>query len=94
MMANGRGDDFTPLVRLMRTVNSIHYPTRFAQVFFSKKAKKFLRTHTAGFSVGRGDPTPPRRPEVRLPYIINIHNYITANIPKKQVANAGKIPYT
>ena len=40
-MANGRGDDFTPLVRLMRTINSIHYPTRFAQVFFSKKAKKF-----------------------------------------------------
>ena len=39
-MANGRGDDFTPLVRLMRTVNSIHYPTRFAQVFFSKKPKK------------------------------------------------------
>ena len=44
--------------------------------------------------VGRGDPTPPRRPEVRLPYLIIIHNYITANIPKKQVANAGKIPYT
>ena len=40
-MANGRGDDFTPLVRLMRTVISIHYPTRFAQVFFSKKPKKF-----------------------------------------------------
>ena len=35
-----------------------------------------------------------RRPEVRLPYLIIIHNYITANIPKKQVANAGKIPYT
>ena len=44
-MANGRGDDFTPLVRLMRTVNSIHYPTRFAQVFFSKKPKKFSTTH-------------------------------------------------
>jgi len=43
---------------------------------------------------GGAPPPPPRRPEVRLPYLIIIHNYITANIPKKQVANAGKIPYT
>ena len=62
-MANGRGDDFTPLVRLMRTINSIHYPTRFAQVFFSKKPKKFPRTHTAGFSVGRAALSPPSPPD-------------------------------
>ena len=52
-MANGRGDDFTPLVRLMRTVNSIHYPTRFAQVFFSKKPKKFPRVSPPDFAFGK-----------------------------------------
>ena len=41
LMANGRGDDFRRSVRLMRTVISIHYPRRIAQVFFRKKSKKF-----------------------------------------------------
>ena len=52
-MANGRGDDFTPLVRLMRTVNSIHYPTRFAQVFFSKNQKNFPRVSPPDFAFGK-----------------------------------------
>ena len=56
-MANGRGDDFTPLVRMMRTVNSIHYPTQLAQVFFSKKTKNFkegsLRISRLSFASGK-----------------------------------------
>ena len=52
-MANGRGDDFTPLVRLMRTVISIHYPRRIAQVFFSKKPKKFPRVSPPDFAFGK-----------------------------------------
>ena len=41
LMANGRGDDFRRSVRLMRTVISIHYPRRIAQVFFEKNQNFF-----------------------------------------------------
>ena len=43
LMANGRGSDFRRSVRLMRTVISIHYSRRIAQVFFEKNQKNFVR---------------------------------------------------
>ena len=56
-MANGRGDDFRRSVRLMRTVISIHYPRRIAQVFFRKKSKNFkegsLRISRLSFASGK-----------------------------------------
>ena len=72
-MANGRGDDFRRSVRMMRTVISIHYPRRIAQVFFLKKNQKILgrlASHfPAVFCLRQNKPGQASRSEPRkIPY--------------------------